>query len=248
MVVAPPRSSAAGETLTRPVRACHRKSGAVPSPRTESRHDTSTVPPVLSALQGALSEAALLGHQWVGPEHVVLALLNDRHPSPARRALIERDFDHDSYRDRFLASLLDGDPPIRSSIVAGVSATPAPIFSEIVGWIEGYAAATGVPASDDTVLLALTALRPDAIGLVAPTTPMRRVDVPPVRLVAVQRSLREAGLLIGLNTDVENGRAWVIVDDSTDEAAGRVTEIVDEILARSVDHAEPIPTGGVGTR
>ena len=91
------------------------------------------------------------------------------------------------------------------------------------------------------MLLALSALRPDAIGLVAPTTPMRRVDVPPARLGAVQRGLREAGLLIGLNTDAENGRAWVIVDDSTDAAAGRVTEIVDEILARSADHAERPP-------
>ena len=195
------------------------------------------MPSVLSALQGALSEAVLLGHQWVGPEHVVLALLDDRHPSPARRALIERGFDHDRYREGFLASLLDGDPPIRSSIAVGAVATPAPIFSEITGWIEGYAVAIGVPASDETVLLAIAALRPDAIGLVAPTTPMRRVDVPPERLGAVQRGLREADLLIGLNTDAENGRAWVIVDDSTDEAAGRVAEIVAEVLARSDDHA-----------
>lgn len=201
-----------------------------------SRHErlqAGTLPSVLSALQGALSEAVRLGHQWVGPEHVVLALLDDRHPSPARSVLIERGFDHDRYEDWFLASLLDSDPPIRSSIALGASSTPAPIFYEIKGWIDGCAAATGVPATDDTVLLALDALRRDAMGVVAPTTPMRRVDVPPEHLGAIQRGLREAGLLIGLNTDAENGRAWVIVDDSTVDAALRVTEIVDQIIARS---------------
>ena len=57
--------------------------------------------------------------------------------------------------------------------------------------------------------------------------------MPPARLGAIQRGLREAGLLIGLHTDAENGRAWVIVNDSTDNAACRVTEIVDKIIARS---------------
>ena len=40
-------------------------------------------------------------------------------------------------------------------------------------------------------------------------------------------------MLIFLDTGAENGRAWVIVDDSTLDAARRVTEIVDEIVARS---------------
>jgi hypothetical protein len=192
-----------------------------------------TLPSVSSALQRALREAVRLGHQWVGPEHVVLALLDDQHPSPARTELIDRGLEHDRYRDRFLASLLDGDPPIRSSIAMGASSTPAPIMYEIQGWIQGYAAATGVPASDETVLLALNALHPDAVAIAAPTTPRRRVDVPPAHLGAVQRSLRDAGLLIGLNTDAENGRAWVIVDDSAVDAARRVTEIIDEVVASS---------------
>ncbi len=62
---------------------------------------------------------------------------------------------------------------------------------------------------------------------------MRRLDVPLAHLGAIQRGLRDAALLIGLNTDAENGRAWVIVDDSSDNPARRVTEIVDEIVARS---------------
>ena len=44
---------------------------------------------------------------------------------------------------------------------------------------------------------------------------------------------RDASVLIFLDTGAENGRAWVIVDDSTVDAARRVTEIVDEIVARS---------------
>ena len=40
-------------------------------------------------------------------------------------------------------------------------------------------------------------------------------------------------MLIFLDTGAENGRAWVIVDDSSDNPARRVTEIVDEIVARS---------------
>jgi hypothetical protein len=181
---------------------------------------------VIGALQNALEQAVRLGHQWVGPEHVVLALLDERHPSPTRSKLFELGFTSRSYEDRFLASLLACDPPIRSPIAVGPSASPAPIFYAIDGWVNGYAAASGEPASDETVLLALRALRPDVVGVAAPARALRRIDVPPAQLDDVQRGLRDVGLLVGCNTDAENDRAWVIIDDSADDAAARAARIM----------------------
>jgi Clp amino terminal domain, pathogenicity island component len=55
-------------------------------------------------LQTAFSEAARLGHQWVGPEHVVLAILDDGCPSIARSVLNDLGLTHDVSEERFLAS------------------------------------------------------------------------------------------------------------------------------------------------
>lgn len=110
-----------------------------------------TVGPVMT-MQNAIVEAACLGHQWVGPEHVLLAILNEQPPTLAREALNDVGITYDQTRKRFLASLLVGQPPIRSSIADGATACPAPVFYEIKGWIEGFAAALG-RAPDETTAL-----------------------------------------------------------------------------------------------
>ena len=206
-----------------------------------------TVGPVMT-MQNAIVEAACLGHQWVGPEHVLLAILNEQPPTLAREALNDVGITYEQTRKRFLASLLVGQPPIRSSIADGATARPAPVFYEIKGWIEGSAAALGRAPDETTALWALCWVRPDLFGSDARwrevvgalevrgiTTPprshqldladrvnRRRIDVPIDRLDEIRRQLLSAGLLVGVNTDAENGQAWVMVDDL--EAATRLID------------------------
>lgn len=92
----------------------------------------------------AYAQAARLGHQWVGPEHILLAILDEGQPSLARSVLDEFGVTHDRVRERFLASLLNGTPSIRSTIADGALTCPAPIFYELQGWIDGFAAASGI--------------------------------------------------------------------------------------------------------
>jgi ATP-dependent Clp protease ATP-binding subunit ClpA len=55
-----------------------------------------------SVLHDAATEAAELGHGWIGPEHVLLAIL--RGGSAAGESLRACDVDHESYRQAFLAA------------------------------------------------------------------------------------------------------------------------------------------------
>jgi hypothetical protein len=83
----------------------------------------------------AFGEARRLGHQWVGPGHVLLAILNREESSLATEVL--GDLTGASYEQHFLRSLLHGSPPVRSDIETGAVASPAPIYYRIDGWVTG---------------------------------------------------------------------------------------------------------------
>jgi Clp amino terminal domain, pathogenicity island component len=195
---------------------------------------------VLTVLRDSIDEAQRLGHQWVGPEHVLLAILDHTRPSLARSVLNDVGATHRSAESHLLASLLAATPPVRSTIACRGATSPAPIFYEMQGWIAGYAAATAAPASTETALVCLCALRPDVLAGVADVRAVaaalaakgvqvpslltrvsgrplgtRRIDVPIDDLSEIRGRLVDAGLLVGFNLDAENGQAWVIVNDET---------------------------------
>lgn len=194
---------------------------------------------MIGALGRAFGEANRLGHQWVGPQHVLLAVLGGEQGSVAVEAM--NGLTVASFEEHFLGSLLRRSPPVRSEVKKGPYATPAPIFYRIDGWTTGYAAATGVAASDEIVLLALCSIlerplspghsRADvaqvvtaALGLPALDVPpdrglgRERVDVPIERLDRIRTALLEADLLVGFNVDRENNNAWVIVKEANERA------------------------------
>ena len=199
---------------------------------------------VLTVMLGACAQAARLGHQWVGPEHVLLAILDEGRPSLACSVLNDLGLTHDRAEESFLGSLLNATPPVRSTIADGALTRPAPIFYEMQGWIAGFAAATGTSPTAETALVCLCSLRPDVLaGAVdvddvlcalddrgipvahsqlprEASTSRRRIDVPIDRLAEIRSWLLDAGFLTGFNIDAENSQAWVIVED------GRISEPV----------------------
>lgn len=76
----------------------------------------------------------------------------------------------------------------------------------------------------------------DEQGVPHPTTPFapsasestarRRIDVPIDRLANIRGRLLDAGLLVGFSSDMENGRAWVVVEDGNDTARQIVANLV----------------------
>jgi hypothetical protein len=171
---------------------------------------------------------------------VLLAILDDTRPSLARSVLNGIGVTHQSAESQFLASLLIARPSARSTIADRGVTSPATIFYEMQGWIAGYAAATATPASAETALVSLCAFRPDLLAEVADVgavaaalsaggiqVPLlqtrmdglpvgtRLIDVPLDNLSEIRGRLLDAGLLVGFNSDAENGEAWVIVNDET---------------------------------
>jgi hypothetical protein len=203
-------------------------------------------------LHDACLEAARLGHQWVGPEHVTLAILDEQRPSIARGVLNDLGLTHHHLEESFLASLLNGTPAIRSTVADGEMTHPAPSFYEIQGWVAGCAAAMSTPPTTEIVLLALCWLQPHALGigidgrevvvaLGARGVPVpqaqlpldepipvtrRRIDVPFDKVADIRGRLLDAGVLVGFNTDAENGQAWVIVDDNDGAASRLIAQVV----------------------
>jgi hypothetical protein len=195
-------------------------------------------------MRDSFDEAQRLGHQWVGPEHVLLAILDDTRPSIARSVLNEFGVTHRAVESGFLATLLDASPAVRSTIADGVVSSPAPIFYEIEGWIAGFAAAHGAPPTVEIALLSLCTLQSNVVakavdpsrvvaalatrGVTVPKgafavgepgpIDIRRIDVPIDKLANIRGRLLESGLLVGFNTDAENGEAWVFVSAETDAA------------------------------
>ena len=195
----------------------------------------------MTALHRAFSEAIKLGHQWVGPDHIILAVLNGPTDSVARRALEGLGLSYGTYQDQLQSSLLDNEPPVRSDLTKGEGAHPAPIYYNVVGWTNGFGSAHGTAAADETVLLAICWIMEGAFcrgvsrrsvadqlhahGVALPRTELppdltlgQRVDIPPDQLNEVRSALMDAGLLLGFNIDSENEQAWVAVETMDDDA------------------------------
>ncbi len=206
-------------------------------------------------MRDAFAEAGRLGHQWVGPEHVLLAMLRDDRPSTARDVLHELGLDHAGAERRMLAGLVDAQPPLRSDAAraAGVSSSPA--WSRLDGWIEGFALASsreptpedallglcwaiqnplsgGVPRVAVVAALAARGVRVPSAGPPADVEPSEHVDVLRGRLDGVRRALLDARRLVGFNFDPDNDTAWVSIQPGDTQARALI-----EAELRSVDPA-----------
>lgn len=188
-------------------------------------------------------EVGRLGHQWVGPDHVLLAVLRDDRPSTARDVLHELSLDHAEAERRMLAGLLDALPPLRSDATRGAGVFTNPAWSRLEGWIEGFALASDREPTPEGALLGLCwAVQHPLSGCVARTAviaalatqgvptpraappadfePGEIVYVPRARLDAVRRALLDARRLVGFNVDPDNDTAWVSIrPDDTDARA-----------------------------
>lgn len=69
-----------------------------------------TVGCMATALRHAFVAAGRLGHGWVGPDHVLLALLRADRPSTPRDVLEELGLDHGDVARRLHVALLDASP------------------------------------------------------------------------------------------------------------------------------------------
>lgn len=197
----------------------------------------------MSSLHRAFEEAKRLGHQWVGPEHVLLAILRNPSDSVARQAL--GDLTATAYEEALLESLLNTTPPIRSEVATGPRVSPAPIYYRIGGWVAGYAAGIDIEESDEIVLLALCAVmerqlspgleRQTVADSLAAKLNLRRlrvpadlqptgerIDVPLAKLDAIRLALMDADMLIGFNTDRDNDQAWVLVRQADEQTVSLI--------------------------
>lgn len=103
-----------------------------------------------AVMHRALREAIRLGHPSAGAVHVVLALLDEDHPSLARDVLVEHGLDRahvQALADRQYRHRGAGAPP-------GGGATAGPLWHETAGRAQGLAAALGAD-DPELVLLAL---------------------------------------------------------------------------------------------
>jgi hypothetical protein len=206
-------------------------------------------------VSNAFDQARRLGHQWVGREHVVLALLDDGRPSGARDVLNELGVRYAEYRDLFAAALLKSSPPIRSSVEKGEQITLGVTIYQLMGWVDGYCQATGLQPQPEVMLLGLCCetdrrLFPGEVpaqviealvarGVPRPSRPLpdsslargRHIDVPCSLIHDLVRSIRGRPWFHGFNIDRENDHAWVSVDDTPETAALVAAEL--ERLARS---------------
>jgi hypothetical protein len=204
------------------------------------------VPPTF---RDAFAEAGRLGHQWVGPGHLLLALLRDDRPSVARTVLHELGLTHAEAERRFVASLLDGEPPVRSKVANGRQVSPSPAVYQLQGWVEGFAAAAGCEPGPEVALIGLccrfeerldgvarqavlAALAARGVPVPAAEPPTEhveageRVDVPRARLDAVHRALLAADRLIGFNSDADNDTAWVVIRPGDADARALIAATV----------------------
>jgi hypothetical protein len=202
------------------------------------------------------AEARRLGHQWVGEEHVLIAL--SRLDGPAGDSLREAG----ATPERLVAALEQGlaasEPPFGTD--PDVSPAFNPAYYGLRGRAEGLALAAGAEqVAPEHLLLAMVWrarlaagllhwLGIDRAGLVRSLAgrgvtvppvepepldlaPRRRLDVPYEHLTTIVRELPSrlpADAHFGFNTDHERQRAWIVVPDAVD-----AEPFVDEIVARA---------------
>lgn len=90
------------------------------------------------SLQGAIVQARELDHGWVGPEHFLLALLAE--PSVASEVLAGLGVTYARLRERLATLQPDPDIPFPKAR-RGMTVNPA--ANDLMGWADGFAAASG---------------------------------------------------------------------------------------------------------
>jgi ATP-dependent Clp protease ATP-binding subunit ClpA len=113
----------------------------------------------ITLLQAAHGEARRLGHNWVGPEHALLAVLRDNPEEGARLALEEAGMDAEMverHLDEMATKRGDGAGAGGAELDQGAIA-PNPSWYRVSGRAEGFAAClgTGQPRPVDLVLALL---------------------------------------------------------------------------------------------
>jgi ATP-dependent Clp protease ATP-binding subunit ClpA len=108
----------------------------------------------------AFDEAARLNHGWIGPEHVVLAILAPPAESVAARVLGDLGITHAAFSTRYVAHLASGEPGDSPTAENGTSTSPA--WHELVGRADGLAAAFGATSVSAEHLLIAYLWDPDS--------------------------------------------------------------------------------------
>jgi hypothetical protein len=108
----------------------------------------------------AFNEATQLNHGWVGPEHVVLAILAPPAESVAARVLSDLGITHSGFSERYVARLASGEPGDAPTAEHGTSTSPA--WHELVGRADGLAAGLGATAATAEHLLIAYLWDPDS--------------------------------------------------------------------------------------
>jgi ClpA/ClpB-like protein len=133
-----------------------------------------------SGVEGAaFKEAERLGHDFVGPEHGVLAVLRGDPTDLARLALEDVGITADSV-ERLLRQMIGADPRAVPERAPGIS--PNPAWYRVIGRAEGFAASvgTGDVRPLDLVLALLWSRRP-------------LLDQPPTSRQALVEALAQRG-------------------------------------------------------
>ena len=200
----------------------------------------------MSRVEGAaFKEAERLGHDFVGPEHGVLAVLHGDPTDLGRLALADVGITADSV-ERLLRQMIEADPRAMPERAPGIS--PNPAWYRVIGRAEGFTACLGTgdvrpldlvlallwsgrplldqPASSREALVEALARR----GAGLPPTPLpelerrprftQNVEFPRRYLAPVLALLHErhpvgVGPTYGFNHDGAE-RAWVNAEDGID--------------------------------
>ncbi|MEO8265409.1 MAG: Clp protease N-terminal domain-containing protein [Ilumatobacteraceae bacterium] len=203
---------------------------------------------MLPSFRDAIAEATARGHQWVGGEHLMLALVRDDRPTQARQVLLELGIRYDIVSNSLSECWLNTDPPIRSSIAKGDRCEWTPSLQRLYGWASGYMAGSNCTDSSVAAMLSLCA---DARGLVASinlepvahklaglgfklsnervvhSEDLARLEVPIDEMTAILEKLTDnpAVGFRGMNIDHENGRAFVVVVDPVAARSALITKL-----------------------
>lgn len=120
----------------------------------------------------AVGEAHRLGHDWLGPEHLVLVIAKSREDRPATRALRRAGITPALVED--VLRRMDEAPPKRERF-DGVRVSPA--TSQVMAFASGLAAAdSGLPTQEHVLLGFLWQRRDQFVGLPVPELRSALVD------------------------------------------------------------------------
>jgi ATP-dependent Clp protease ATP-binding subunit ClpA len=138
-------------------------------------------------LKQAFDEAQRLGQSWVGPEHILLAVLAE--PSPVSQVLAELGLNHDR-----LVELLGSRRhyPPAPELQPGEAPRLNPAFYQAAGWARGFAAAAGLRKPETGDWLLATIYR-DGQGDDLLLTILQEIGTSPE---AVLEEMRQRGLRI----------------------------------------------------